>query len=247
MPPSAITTIDVTAARRRGIIVITTPDVLTDTTSDFAWALLMATARRVVEADKFLRAGRRRGPEFRLLLGSDIHGKILGVICFGRIGRAVARPAFGFWMRALYHDTTPADGSVERELNATFTDKTALLRESDFVTLHCLLTAKTRHLIDESCLNSTKKNAFLINAARGPILDEEPLVRALKENWIAGAGLDVYKEEPRMHRDLLSLEDVVLAPHIANASTTTRLNMAMLAVNNCLAVLEGRAALTPVT
>jgi glyoxylate reductase len=238
--------IDLTAARRRGIIVTNTPDVLTETTADFAWALLMATARRVAEADKFLRAGGWRGPEFRLLLGSDIHGKTLGVIGFGRIGRAVARRALGFRMRVLYHDTIPADVSVERELNATFTDKVTLLRESDFVTLHCLLTPETRHLIDETALRMMKKTAFLINAARGPIVDEQALVRALTEQWIAGAGLDVYEEEPRVHPDMPLLENVVLAPHIASASRTTRLNMAMLAVNNCLAVLEGKAPLTPV-
>ncbi len=239
--------IDLAAARRRGIIVTNTPDVLTETTADFAWALLMATARRVVKADKFLRAGKWQGPEFRLLLGSDIHGKTLGVIGFGRIGRAVARRALGFGMRVLYHDPNPADIAVERELNATVTDKATLLREADFVTLHCLLTSETRHLVDESALRTMKNTAFLINAARGPIVDEKALVRALTEQWIAGAGLDVYEEEPQVHPDLLRLDNVVLAPHIGSASRTTRLNMAMLAVNNCLAVFEGKAPLTPVT
>ena len=239
--------IDVPAARRRGIVVTNTPDVLTDTTADFAWALLMATARRVVEADKYVRAGKWRKWEFLRLLGSDVHGKTLGVIGFGRIGRAVARRALGFAMRVVYYDTVRVDAAVERELNATFTDKATLLRESDFVTLHSLLTPETRHLIDASALRSMKKTAYLINAARGPIVDEAALVQALTEGWIAGAGLDVHEHEPEVHPGLLALDNAVLAPHIASASEATRLKMASLAVDNCLAVLEGKPPLTPVT
>ncbi len=239
--------IDVPAARRRGIVVTNTPDVLTDTTADFAWALLMATARRVVEADKYVRAGKWRKWEFMRLLGGDVHGKTLGVIGFGRIGRAVARRALGFAMRVVYYDTVRVDAAVERELNATFTDKATLLRESDFVTLHCLLTPETRHLIDAAALRSMKKTAYLINAARGPIVDEAALVQALTEGWIAGAGLDVHEHEPEVHPGLLALDNAVLAPHIASASEATRLKMASLAVDNCLAVLEGKPPLTPVT
>ncbi len=239
--------IDLAAARRRGIVVTNTPDVLTDTTADFAWALLMATARRVVEGDRFVRAGKWHKWEFMRLLGGDVYGKTLGVIGFGRIGRAVARRGLGFGMRVLYHDTVPAEPAVERELNATCADKATLLRESDFVTLHCLLTPETRHLIDAAALRAMKNTAYLINAARGPIVDEAALVQALAGRWIAGAGLDVFEEEPKVHPGLLSLDNVVLAPHIGSASEETRLKMATLAVNNCLAVLEGRPPLTPVT
>jgi glyoxylate reductase len=239
--------IDLAAARRRGIVVTNTPDVLTDTTADFAWALLMATARRVVEGDRFVRAGKWHKWEFMRLLGGDVHGKTLGVIGFGRIGRAVARRGLGFGMRVLYHDTVPAEPAVERELNATCADKAMLLRESDFVTLHCLLTPETRHLIDAAALRAMKKTAYLINAARGPIVDEAALVQALTGRWIAGAGLDVFEEEPKVHPGLLALDNVVLAPHIGSASEGTRLKMATLAVNNCLAVLEGKPPLTPVT
>lgn len=238
--------IDVPAAHRRGIVVTNTPDVLTDTTADFAWALLMATARRVVEADKYVRAGRWHRWEFLRLLGSDVHGKTLGVIGFGRIGRAVARRALGFDMRVLYQDTVRADAATERELRATFVDMATLLHEADFVTLHSLLTPETRYLIDAAALRAMKKTAYLINAARGPIVNEAALVQALTERWIAGAGLDVFEEEPQVHPGLLGLDNVVLAPHIASASDATRHKMATLAVENCLAVLDGKPPLTPV-
>src|SRR5213593_4264348 len=238
--------IDVPAARRRGIVVTNTPDVLTDTTADFTWALLMATARRVVEADRYVRAGKWRKWEFMRLLGGDVHGKTLGVIGFGRIGRAVARRALGFGMRVRYQDAVAADPATEQELRAAFTDKATLLRESDFVTLHCLLTPETRHLIDAAALRSMKKTAYLINAARGPVVDEAALVQALTEGWIAGAGLDVFENEPQVHPELIGLQNVVLAPHIGSASHDTRLKMATLAVENCLAVLEGKTPPTPV-
>ena len=238
--------IDVAAAHRRGIVVTNTPDVLTDTTADFAWALLMATARRVVEADGYVRAGKWHRWEFLRLLGGDVHAKTLGVIGFGRIGRAVARRALGFDMRVLYCDTVRADLATEAELRATFVDKAVLLRESDFVSLHSVLTPETRHLIDAEALRAMKPSAYLINAARGPIVDEAALVRALTERWIAGAGLDVFEEEPTVHPGLLGLDNVVLAPHIASASEATRHKMATLAVENCLAVLDGKPPLTPV-
>jgi len=239
--------IDVTAARRRNIVVTNTPDVLTETTADFAWALLMAAARRVVEADAYTRSGQWRRWQWDLLWGLDVYGKTLGVLGFGRIGRAVARRALGFNMRVLYHDTVRADTAVERELRATHVGKETLLAESDFVTLHTLLTPETRHLIDERALRLMKKSAILVNAARGPIVDEAALVRALTEKWIAGAGLDVFEEEPRVHPGLLALtQHVVLAPHLASASFDTRIAMATLAVKNCLAVLEGKPPLTPV-
>lgn len=238
--------VDVAACTRRGVVVTNTPDVLTDTTADFAWTLLMATARRLVEADRYTREGRFRQWEYMLLLGGDVHGKTLGVVGFGRIGRAMARRALGFGMRVLYQDAVPADPGTERELNATRVDLATLLRESDFVTLHTPLIAETRHLINADSLRTMKKTAYLINAARGPVVDEAALVQALTEGRIAGAGLDVFEEEPTVHPGLIGLPNVVLAPHIASASHETRLKMARLAVENCLAVLEGKAPPTPV-
>ncbi len=238
--------IDVTAARRRGVVVTNTPDVLTETTADFAWALLMAAARRVVEADRYVRSGEWKTWQWDLLWGLDVYAKTLGVLGFGRIGRAIARRARGFGMRVLYHDTVRATPAVERELDATYVDMPTLLAESDFVTLHVLLSPETRHLIDEASLRSMKRTAVLVNAARGPIVDEAALARALGEGWIAAAGLDVFEEEPKIYPGLVALTNVVLAPHIASASLDTRIAMSALAVKNCLAVLEGKPPLTPV-
>src|SRR5512145_666098 len=178
--------IDVAAARKRGVVVTNTPDVLTETTADFAWALLMAAARRVVEADQFARSGQWTRWQWDLLWGHDVHGKTLGVIGFGRIGRSVARRALGFGMRVLYHDSVRADATVERELKATPTDLDTLLREADFVTLHTLLSPETRHLINQRTLGLMKKTAILINASRGPVVDEAALVEALTSGRIAG-------------------------------------------------------------
>ena len=238
--------VDVEAATRRGVVVTNTPDVLTDTTADFAWALLMAAARRVVEGDRYVREGKWKQWEFTLLLGADIHGKTLGIVGFGRIGRAMARRALGFNMRVLYQDAVRADAATERELRATRVDLPTLLRESDFVTLHTPLLSETRHLVNPQSLRAMKKTAYLINASRGPVVDEAALVQALKEGWIAGAGLDVFENEPQLHPELIGLHNVVLAPHIASASHETRLKMATLAVENCLAVLDGKTPPTPV-
>ncbi|MBI3031149.1 MAG: D-glycerate dehydrogenase [Candidatus Rokubacteria bacterium] len=238
--------IDVAAATARGIVVTNTPEVLTETTADFTWALLMAVARRVVEGDAYVRAGKFSRWEWELLWGADVHGKALGILGFGRIGKAVARRARGFGMRILYHDAVRADAAAERELGATWVDKATLLKESDFVTLHTLLSPETRHLIGAAELRQMKRTAYLINASRGPCVNEAELVQALKEGWIAGAALDVYEDEPKVHPGLLGLPHVVLAPHIASASRETRVRMATLAVENCLAVLEGKAPPTPV-
>jgi glyoxylate reductase len=238
--------IDVAEATKRGIIVTNTPDVLTETTADFAWTLLMATARRVVEADRYVREGKFTQWELMLLLGGDIHGTTLGIIGFGRIGRAMARRARGFDMRVLYQDAVAADPATERELRATRTDTATLLRESDFVTLHTPLLPETRHLINAQSLKTMKKTAYLVNASRGPVVDEAALAQALKEGWIAGAGIDVYENEPVVHPALMALPNAVLAPHIASATSDTRLKMANLAVDNCLAVLEGKTPPTPV-
>jgi glyoxylate reductase len=238
--------IDVAAARRRGVVVTNTPDVLTETTADYAWMLLMAAARRVVEADHFARSGQWQRWQWDLLWGADVHGKTLGVVGFGRIGRAVARRALGFNMRVLYQDAYRADAAVERELRATRTEFEPLLAEADFVTLHTPLLAETRHLMNERTLKLMKKSAVLVNAARGPVVDEAALVRALEEGWIAGAGLDVFEDEPKIHPGLPPLKNVVLSPHIASASFDTRVAMATLAIRNCLAVVDGKPPITPV-
>jgi glyoxylate reductase len=200
----------------------------------------------VVEADRYVREGKFTQWEFMLLLGGDIHGKTLGIIGFGRIGRAMARRARGFDMRVLYQDAVAADPATERELRATRTDTATLLRESDFVTLHTPLLPETQHLINAQSLKTMKKTAYLVNASRGPVVDEAALAQALKEGWIAGAGIDVFEREPEVHPALMGLPNAVLAPHIASASSDTRLKMANLAVDNCLAVLEGKAPPTPV-
>ena len=239
--------IDVAAAHRRGVVVTNTPDVLTETTADFAWALLMAASRRVAEADRYVRSGQWDRWLWELLWGADIHGKTLGIVGFGRIGRAVARRALGFNMRVLYQDAVPADATVERDLHASRVDLETLLREADFVSLHTPFLPETRHLINARTLRLMKKSAILVNAARGPVVDEAALVRALQEGWIAGAGLDVFEEEPKVHPGLIALTNVVLAPHIASASRDTRVAMATLAVHNCLAVLDGKPPITPVS
>jgi glyoxylate reductase len=239
--------IDVAAARRRGVVVTNTPDVLTETTADFAWALLMAAARRVAEADRYARSGEWKSWKWGVLWGADIHGKTLGVVGFGRIGRAVARRALGFGMRVLYHDSVRADAATERDLKATPIDLDTLLREADFVSLHTLLSAETRHLINRRTLGLMKKTAILVNASRGPVVDEAALAEALTTGGIAGAGLDVFEDEPTIHPGLLPLPNVTLAPHIGSASYDTRIAMATLAIRNCLAVLEGKPPLTPVS
>lgn len=231
--------VDVAAATVRKIPVTNTPGVLTDTTADMAWALLMTCARRIVEGDRFTRAGRYTGWAPLLLLGHDVHGKTLGVIGFGRIGQAVARRAGGFGMRILYHDVHPNE-SAARELGATFVDMPTLLRESDYLSLHTVLSPETTHLINAERLRQMKRTAILINTSRGPVVDERALVRALKAGWIAGAGLDVYEWEPRLAAGLAKLPNAVLAPHIASATLETRSRMAVMAAENVIARLEGR-------
>ncbi|KAF2957257.1 D-glycerate dehydrogenase [Thermotoga sp. Ku-13t] len=231
--------IDVEEATRRGIMVTNTPGVLTETTADFAWALLMAIARRIVEADRFVRAGKFRGWEPMLLLGNDVYGATLGVVGFGRIGQAVARRALGFNMKVLYYDSKRAPEEVEKELKATFVDLPTLLRESDFVTLHVPLTKETRYLIGEKELKMMKKEAYLINTARGPVVDEKALVKALKEGWIKGAALDVFENEPEIEPELLTLNNVVLAPHIASGSYATRSKMSIMVAENIIKALSG--------
>jgi glyoxylate reductase len=231
--------IDVEEATKRGIMVTNTPGVLTETTADFAWTLLMAIARRIVEADKFVREGKFRGWEPMLLLGTDVFGATLGIVGFGRIGQAMARRALGFNMRVLYYDNSRVDEQLEKELKATFVDLPTLLKESDFVTLHVPLTKQTHHLIGEKELKMMRKDAYLINTARGPVVDEKALVKALKEGWIKGAALDVFENEPEIEPELLKLDNVVLAPHIASASYATRSKMSVMVAENIIKALNG--------
>lgn len=232
--------IDVPACTRRNVTVTNTPGVLDETTADLAWALLMAVARRVVEGDAWMRSGTWPGWELDQLLGSDVFGKTLGVVGFGRIGRRVARRALGFQVRVLYYNRSRVDVEVERELRAEYADMDRLLRESDFVTLHVPLNAETRHLISTSAFEKMKSTTYLINAARGPVVDEAALVRALEEKKIAGAALDVYENEPKVHSGLLARRDVVLAPHIGSATIETRTKMAVMAATNAADFFAGR-------
>jgi glyoxylate reductase len=243
--------IDVGAATELGIPVGNTPGVLTDTTADLAWALLMATARRIPEAEVYMREGRYRlwGPN--LFTGMDVspggsgRRKVLGIVGYGRIGQAMARRSLGFEMEVLAFDP-PARGRIEEDPIARWADLPELLESSDFVTIHTPLTPDTQHLIGEAELRRMKPTAILVNTARGPVVHEDALVRALREGWIAGAGLDVYEEEPRMAPGLAELPNAVLLPHIASASRDTRGRMAEMAAANALAFLKGERGPTTV-
>lgn len=232
--------IDVVAASQRKIPVCNTPDVLTNASADFAWALLMSTARRVIEGDIMTRSGQFKGWAPELLLGVEVYGKTLGIIGAGRIGQAVAKRALGFDMRTLYHNRTRLPHTVEEKLNMEYVDLQTLLRQSDFVSLHCPLTPDTRYLIGQEELASMKSTAILINTARGPVVDETALVAALKDNIIYGAGLDVFEDEPALKPGLAELPNVVLAPHIASAAVETRVKMVEMVVRDVQAALEGR-------
>ncbi|UCC69213.1 MAG: D-glycerate dehydrogenase [Armatimonadota bacterium] len=233
--------VDVACATARGILVCNTPGVLTETTADLAWALLMAAARRVVEADGYLRAGRWRSWSPQLMLGQDVQGATLGIVGFGRIGQAVARRARGFEMRILYSDIARKP-EAEEAVGAEFVDLRALLRASDFVSVHTPLTEETHHLIGAEELALMKPTAVLINTARGPVVDGGALAEALRERRIFGAGLDVFESEPPAPDDaLLKLDNIVVLPHIASASVATRTRMAMMAAENLLAGLRGES------
>ena len=235
-----IDNIDVASATRRGIFVTNTPGVLTETTADMGWAILMATARRVVEGDKFTRSGRWKTWELMGFTGQDVHGATLGIIGLGRIGAAIARRARGFAMTILYNNRRPAD-ALGAEVGARFVSLDDLLRQSDFVMVSCALTAETRHLIAERELGLMKPTAVLVNIARGPIVDQRALYRALVDRKIWAAGLDVFEAEPvPMDEPLLKLDNVVVPPHLGSASTATRIKMATMAAQNCLAGVSGR-------
>ncbi len=232
--------VDVAAATRRGVLVTNTPGVLTEATADLAFALLLAVARRVVEGDQFLRAGKFKGWKADLLLGSDVYGRVLGIIGFGRIGQAIARRGLGFSMSILYTDARRTSPQVESELRAAFVPLDELLRKADFVTIHADLNDQTRHLIGERELRLMGPEHYLINAARGPIVDEKALVRALKEGWIKGAGIDVYEREPTIEPGLTDCINAVLLPHLGSATVKTRAAMAETAARNLIAAVEGQ-------
>ncbi|MBI1850974.1 MAG: D-glycerate dehydrogenase [Planctomycetes bacterium] len=232
--------VDVAEATRRRIAVTNTPDVLTESTADLAFALALAAARRLVEAEKFARRGAFQGWHPLLFLGHDVFGKTLGVVGLGRIGKAVARRgALGFGMRVLYAQPR-RDEAFERDVPCARVGLDVLLRESDVVSLHVPLTPATRHLIGESELRSMKKTSVLVNTSRGPVIDEASLVRALEERWIFAAGLDVFEREPEIPEVLRQRPDVVILPHIGSATIETRTRMARMAAENALAVLGGR-------
>jgi len=230
--------IDVPACTRHGVLACNTPGVLTETTADAAFALMMAAARRVAEGDRFVRSGAAWiwGP--LMMLGQDVHHATLGVVGFGRIGQALARRARGFAMRVLYHDTVRPPAEVERELAAQYRDLEDLLRESDFVSLHVSLTPQTRHLISAERLAVMKPTAVLVNTSRGPVIDEQALAGALQRGQIFAAGLDVFEREPEVHPALLACGNAVLLPHLGSATVTTRMAMADLAAGNLLAALQ---------
>ena len=236
--------IDVPAARRRGIVVTNTPDVLTEATADFAWTLILAITRRVSEGERVVRRGEWKGWALDFMLGMELRGKQLGIVGFGRIGRAVAARAPAFGLRVACTDIRP-DGSYDMSLPGAM-PLDQLLSTSDVVSLHVPLTPQTTHLIDQPALARMKRSAYLVNTARGPVVDEAALAWALRERIISGAALDVYEREPEVHPDLLKLENVLLAPHLASATVETRTAMAELAVRNVLAVLEGQPPITPV-
>ncbi len=229
--------IDVAEATRRKIAVTNTPDVLTETTADLTFALLLASARKIVEADEFLRAGQFSGWSPMLFLGEDVYSKTLGIIGLGKIGRAVARRANGFNMRIIYYEPERLAEEIESEYQVIYRELDDLFAESDFIAIHTPLTDSTRHLISEREFSLMKNNAFLINAARGPIVNEQALVEALKKGRIAGCGLDVYEKEPAVTAELTKMKNAVLLPHLGSASLATRTKMGTMAAENLIARL----------
>ncbi len=229
--------IDLDYASARGIVVCNTAGVLTESTADLAFALILSSARRIVEGDIFTRGGLFRGWEPMLMLGQDVHHKTLGLIGMGRIASAVARRATGFDMRIIYHSRSTPKGNIPASCHPVSLHQ--LLREADIISIHVPLTAETRHMLGKQELDMMKPTAVLINTARGPVVDEAALAEALASGKLAAAGLDVYENEPEIHPDLLKLPNVVLLPHIGSASITTRTAMGMLAANNAIAVIRG--------
>jgi glyoxylate reductase len=233
--------VDVAAAREYHVVVTNTPDVLTEAAADLTWSLLLSMTRRIVEGDRLTRRGAWKGFALDFMLGTDLRGKQLGIIGFGRIGRAVAAKAATFGMQVVFSSRSAISSPLGEAMPLD-----RLLSTSDVVTLHCPLTAETRHLINQTTLARMKRTAYLVNASRGPIVDEAALVWALENHLIAGAALDVYEREPEIHKGLLALENVVLSPHLGSSTIETRTTMIHMAVDNVIAVLSGRAPLTPI-
>jgi glyoxylate reductase len=233
-------TIDVAACSRQRILVSNTPDVLTESTADMAFALLLGVSRHLLKADRYARDGSWRYGLWNLLWGTELFGKTLGLYGFGRIGQAMARRGRGFSMRILYHARHRANAKPENEVGAQFVDFKTLLQESDFLSLHAPLNPQSNHSIGANELAQMKSGAFIINTARGKIVDEDALVQALKSGRLAGAGLDVFENEPQIHPALLGMENVIMAPHIASATAEARLRMALLAAENLLAAFAGK-------
>ena len=239
--------LDIDAFNARGVLATNTPDVLTETTADFGFALMMATARRMAESERYLREGRWKKWRYDMFTGSDVHGATLGILGMGRIGQAIARRgALGFGMQVIYHNRSRLPATDEAPLKATYVDKDTLLREADHLVLVLPYSKDSHHAIGAAELAVMKPTATLTNIARGGIVDDAALATALRERRIAAAGLDVFEGEPSVHPDLLTLPNVVLTPHIASASERTRRAMADLAADNLIAALSGRAPPTPV-
>jgi glyoxylate reductase len=239
--------IDIASAEKRGIVVTNTPDVLNDATADLTWALILGIARRIVEADHFVREGKFTGWLPHLFIGNMVYGKKLGIIGMGRIGSAVCQRAKGFNMKVYYYNRNPLSKEKEQEYNAQYVDLETLLKECDYITIHAPLNEESYHLIGREELHLMKKDAYLINTSRGPLIDEQALYEHLKEGKIAGAALDVYEHEPKIVEGLLALDNVILLPHIGSATYETRTKMAELAANNIANVLSGKEPITPVT
>lgn len=238
--------VDIETATKQGLIVTNTPDVLSDTTAETAWSLLFAVSRRIIEADRYVRDGNWKKFSSNLFLGRDIFNKTLGIVGAGSIGRRFAEKARGYHMTILYYNRH-RDFEFEKQYNAQYVALEQLLSDSDFVSLHVPLNEETHHLIGEEELSLMKETAILINTARGAIIDEAALVKALQEKKIYGAGLDVFEDEPHVPEALFALDNVVLLPHIGSSSTETRDRMSELVAHNIINVLEGRAPITPVT
>ncbi len=232
--------IDVEYATKKGIYVTHTPGVLTEATADLTWALILGIVRRIMEADKFTREGKFVGWKPFLFLGHDLYGKTLGIVGMGRIGQAVARRALGFGMKIIYHNRHRLPEDIERRYNASYTELDELFKEADIISLHTPATPETYHLVDEKRLSLMKSTAYLINTGRGTVVDEMALLRALKEKKIKGAGLDVYEFEPKLTEGLVSLDNVVLLPHIGSATVETRGRMSVMVCENVDAALSGR-------
>ena len=233
-------------ATERGIVVTNTPEVLTETTADMAWSLIMAACRRIAEGDDFLRRGKPWDWAPLMMLGADVHGKTLGILGLGRIGQGVARRARGFNMKVIYYDAFRQKPAVEKRLGVQYKRFDTVIKQADIITVHTPLMKETIHLVNAKVLKAMKKTAYLVNTSRGPIVDEAALARALRRGDIAGAGIDVFEEEPKVHPELVKCRNAVITPHIASATIETRTAMGTLAASNLIAVLKGKKPPTPV-